>query len=357
MTTITPTLAESAYHEFLRAAKLYWSRDMYASLRQSFAGQGLDDADVDTAEHKMRELAGYRFFGWFERNLQKEKYASPRGLLAIAERYRPALEADLAAAAADAAAKGLLKLNPALEFPDYYLKTFFHQHPGGVWGDELAGFVYELGRRTTMPLHVDPFAVHDLVADAVPRGDYKDILDLGCGTGRSTLPFAKRYPGARLYGVDLAAPCLKMAALNARDAGVEVRWSQQKGEALEFADGTFDLVHSTFLLHEMPVKAIELVTREVFRVLRPGGVFANLDFHSPPGGTWGQFLHYGHGRRNNEFFMRPFCEFDYLAFQRGIGFAEATMNGFDDGRGPVGAAEVPAEWRFPFQMLVARKAG
>jgi len=299
MPTVVPNLSDRAYHEFLRATKLFWSRDMYDALRQDFMSKGLQEQPVDVAEREMREDVGYQFFGWFERNLQKEKYASPHGLIAIVGQRRAELEKELADAAADGMQRGLLKLNPALVLPEYYAKTEFHQHPGGVWSDELAGFAYELGRRTTMPLHMDPYDVHLRVAETVPKDNYKRILDLGCGTGRSTLPFAKLYPGAELFGIDVSAPCLKLAYLTARDAGVDVHWSQQMAEKTDFADQSFDLIHSTFLLHELPVKAVEQVTREVARLLMPGGVFANLDFHSPPGGTWGSFIHFGHALMAN----------------------------------------------------------
>lgn len=355
MAAISLASVERSYHEFLRAAKLYWSKDMYAALHSDFANRGLMSKTVDEAEREMRETSGYQFFSWFERNLQKEKYDSRLGLVAIAERYRKALEHELECAKIDGESRGLLKLSPSLSLPAYYTKTDFHQHPGGVAGDTLAGFIYELGRRTTMPLHLDPFGLHDAFARVIAKGSYQKILDLGCGTGRSTFPFARLYPEAEVHGVDFSAPCLTLAHRTAHELGLPVKWSQQNAEHMNFEDGYFDLVHSTFLLHELPVKVIESITHEVWRVLRPGGVFANLDFHSPQGGTWGDFIHYGHGLRNNEVFMRSFCEFDYIGFQRSIGFAPAIMTPFDDGTGRYDRTDVPPQWRFPFQLFAATK--
>ncbi|MCB2106642.1 MAG: methyltransferase domain-containing protein [Rhodobacteraceae bacterium] len=356
MKDVPLTQSQRGYHDFLRAAKLHWSREMYGALRQDFANRGLDAVDVDAAETAMRESTLYKFFGWFERNLQKEKYESQRGILAIVEPYREELKREIDAAATDGIAAGLLRLDADFEQPAYYRNTDFHQHPGGVWSDEIAGVAYEIGRQTTMPMNVDPYGVHDLLARRIPKGKYQRILDIGCGTGRSTLPFAKVYPGAELYGIDLSAPCLKLAHLHARERGVDAHWSQQRCEATDFPDGSFDLIHSTFLLHELPPKAIAATVREAARLLAPGGVFAHLDFHSPPGGTWGQFIHYGHGRRNNEVFMRPFCEMDFLALEKESGFSEAAMTPFDDGTGLPGKDGIAKAWRFPFQLLVARKA-
>jgi SAM-dependent methyltransferase len=355
MKDIALTQSQRGYHDFLRAAKLHWSREMYAALRTEFASRGLDRVDVDAAETAMRESTLYKFFGWFERNLQKEKYTSPRGILAIVEPFRDDLEQAIERAAADGIASGLLKIDPSFVQPAYYANTEFHQHPGGVWSDDIAGVVYEIGRQTTMPMNRDPYGVHDLFANKVAKGDYRRILDLGCGTGRSTLPFSALYPCAELFGIDLSAPCLKLAHLHARERGIAVHWSQQRCESTDFADGSFDLIHSTFLLHELPPKAIVATVREAARLLRPGGVFVHLDFHSPPGGTWGQFIHYGHARRNNEVFMRTFCEMDFLALERDSGFVDATMEPFDDGTGLPGEDGIASAWRFPFQFFAAYK--
>ena len=349
-------LSDRAYHEFLRATKTYWSRDLYAALRTDFARQGLDRAAVDDAERTMRGTSGYQFYGWFERNLQKDKYASPHGILSVVAGQGGALADQLASAAVEGRRSGRLRLDAGFVQPEYYAMTDFHQHPGGVWRDDLAGVAYEIGRQTTTPLNVDPYGMHERFADAVPKGDYHAILDLGCGTGRSTLPFADRYPAAEIHGIDLSAPCLTLAYVNAREKGVAATWSQQSVEGTVYPDESFDLIHSTFLLHELPVKAVTALVVEAVRLLRPGGAFAHVDFHSPPGGTWGQFIHYGHARRNNEVFMRAFCEADFLAMERDAGLIDVAMQCFDDGTGSFGGADVPTAWRFPFQLLTARKA-
>lgn len=356
MPDVNLSLAERSFHEFLRTAKVAWSKEMFGAVRREFTARGLDKKDVDEAERTMRDSTTYQFYGWFERNLQNEKYGGTRGIINTVDARRGELQRKLDDAAKEGQAKGLLRLDPSLKLPDYYAKTEFHQHPGGVWSDDLAGFAYEIGRQTTMPMTVSPHDMHQRVVRQVPAGKYRRILDIGCGTGWSTLAFAERFPDAEIYGIDLSAPCLKLAYRNARDRGVPVKWSQQMGEATDFPDGHFDLIHSTFLLHEMPPKAVAALTKEAARLLAPGGVYVHLDFHSPPGGTFGQFIHYGHSRRNEEHFMRSFCETDFLKQERDAGFTEARMEPFDDGTGLPAADGSTKAWRFPFQFLVAKKA-
>ncbi len=352
----SPRRAFRAYHDFLRRAKGFWSRDLYRAVQCDHATLAAHATDADETERLMRASVNYRYFAWFERHLQRLKYSSPRGIIALVSAERPRLAAALADARQQGEASGALRLDPKLELPRYYSRVEFHQHPGGVWSDPLAGIAYDVGRRTTLPAHLDPDEIHRLFTAAVPEGCYARILDLGCGTGRSTLPFATRFPGAELYGVDLAAPCLVRAFERSRAAGVAVHWSQQNAERLAFPDGHFDLVHSTFLLHELPRPALRRITAEVLRVLAPGGRFVSLDFHSPPGGTFGDFIHYGHARRNEEPFMRAFAETDYLAMQREIGFSSARMLPFDDGSGIHVRERAPDAWRFPAQLFVSEKA-
>lgn len=347
--------ATRAYHDFLRRAKGFWARDLYQAVRRDYAALAADVHDADEAERRMRSSVRYRYFGWLERNLQHFKYSSPRGIVATVAAQRPQLASALEAAGREGVTSGRLRLKERFELPRYYSSVEFHQHPGGVWSDALAGIAYDFGRRTTMPAHLDPDEIHRRFAAAVPDGPYRRILDLGCGTGRSTLPFAARFPGAELHGVDLSAPCLIRAFERSRAAGIEAIWSQQNAEALEFPDGYFDLVHSTFLLHELPRHALRRITAEVLRVLAPGGRFVSLDFHSPPGGVFGDFIHYGHARRNDEVFMRAFAELDYLAMQRDLGFESARMLPFDDGSGVYERDRAPDAWRFPSQLFVAVK--
>lgn len=356
-----PDRASSAYLDFLRTAKSFWARDLYANLRRDFEARAALEgpsgfADVDAAETAMRGAPSYQTFAWFERHLQRLKYVHDRGILAAVDAERAALQTAMDAARATGERSGALRLAPGFELPRYYSTVEFHQHPGGVWRDPLAGVAYDFGRKTTLPAHLDPDEIHHRFTAAVPRAaHWRRALDLGCGTGRCTLPFALRDRDVAQFGIDVSAACLVRACLRSSEAGVHVEWSQQLAERTDFPDGHFDLVHSTFLLHEVPRPTLREIAREAFRLLAPGGTFAHLDFHSPPGGVFGDFVHYGHARRNNEVFMRSFCETDFLAMQREIGFRSAGMRPFDDGSGTWTRAQVPPAWRFPAQLFVAVK--
>ncbi len=48
-----------------------------------------------------------------------------------------------------------------------------------------------------------------------------------------------------------------------------------------FADNQFDVVHTSVALHEMQSQQLRKIINEVYRVLKPGGVFTLVDFHAP----------------------------------------------------------------------------
>lgn len=81
-----------------------------------------------------------------------------------------------------------------------------------------------------------PFYV-DLAREAASRG--LPVLELGCGTGRVTIPVAQA--GARTTGLDNAAPMLEIARRKALEAGVNVTWVEGDMASFSF-DERFGLV-------------------------------------------------------------------------------------------------------------------
>lgn len=100
------------------------------------------------------------------------------------------------------------------------------------------------------------------------------LLDLGCGTGRLLLPFARR--GYWVLGVDLSAEMLRVAGEKAQVAGTTVQRLQANLVELHgIADGSFDYAACLFSTLGMISGAAERqrVLEHAWRVLRPGGVF------------------------------------------------------------------------------------
>lgn len=93
-------------------------------------------------------------------------------------------------------------------------------------------------------------------------------LEIGPGLGLDTLRLAQR--GAEVWAVDLSPTSLQTVQGRCAATGLaeRVHVLRMNGEALAFADASFDLayVQCTLLHADWP-----LVVRECWRVLRPGG--------------------------------------------------------------------------------------
>jgi SAM-dependent methyltransferase len=96
------------------------------------------------------------------------------------------------------------------------------------------------------------------------------ILDVGCGTGVVAITAARL--GARVDAIDLTPQLLEHARENARIAQVDIEFLEADVEQLPFRDGKFDAVVSQFA--HMFAPRPEVATREMLRVLRPGGTIA-----------------------------------------------------------------------------------
>ena len=93
------------------------------------------------------------------------------------------------------------------------------------------------------------------------------VLDVGCGTGNSAIPEAKK--GAEVTGVDISPNLLEQARKRAEAEGVKARFQEGDAEKLEFPDASFDLVVSIY--GAMFAPRPELVASEFKRVTKPAG--------------------------------------------------------------------------------------
>ena len=317
-----------AYQEFIRCSYV----NVYTKVTEQAYLEYFDERDAHHGEKlETRELAAevmdsrptYQLKAWSIRNLRRLKYSQPDvGIDRMVHDQNETLDAELESLIADAGDS--LRLNPDLEMPDYFRWVDFHQQPGGVWRDDVDGLIYDYGRRTTNPAETDPNRVYQLLWDLLPRDrDYKRVLDWGTGHGGGLVYWMQQHPDSEGYGVDVAAPCLKLAYVRAKEAGVKVNLSQQDIAALNYEDNFFDMVFHMFMFHELPLQVTPDLFKEVHRVLKPGGTFVGMEIALIPDQPAQHIMQFTDAWLNNEPYMAAAVQADYPAMAKAAGFSKA----------------------------------
>ena len=131
------------------------------------------------------------------------------------------------------------------------------------------------------------------IVDGTPQR----ILDVACGTGDSTISIAKAAgEGSEVTGVDISEGMMALVQGKAEKAGVAGRigLAVADGEALPYADGTFDRVTCAFGIRNFEHK--EQGLSEFRRVLKPGGKVVILELSVPQNRVvrWAYDLYFTH---------------------------------------------------------------
>jgi demethylmenaquinone methyltransferase/2-methoxy-6-polyprenyl-1,4-benzoquinol methylase len=137
---------------------------------------------------------------------------------------------------------------------------------------------------------------------SLPQQSCPVCVDLACGTGDLTLALAEKYPTGEILGVDLTESMLDIACV--RNTFSAVKFVRQDLGNLGITDSSVDIITASYALRNAP--DLRQCLHEIFRVLRPGGVAAFLEFSKSSfqlhermqnvilklwGGFWGWLLH------------------------------------------------------------------
>ena len=105
------------------------------------------------------------------------------------------------------------------------------------------------------------------LAEALDIRAGERVLDVAAGNGNATLAAARRF--AQVTSTDYVQELLDKGRERARAEGLAVRFQAADAEALPFADGSFDVVVSTYGCMFTPDHS--RTASEMLRVTRPGG--------------------------------------------------------------------------------------
>jgi len=97
------------------------------------------------------------------------------------------------------------------------------------------------------------------------------VYDLGCGIGRHTVFFAEQ--GYQVYASDISEDAVQATKSWLEKAGLVADVHQGRITSIDHPDNTFDLVVSFNVIYHAFRPDIIKAVSEVFRVLKPGGIF------------------------------------------------------------------------------------
>ncbi|WP_328336643.1 class I SAM-dependent methyltransferase [Streptomyces violaceus] len=100
--------------------------------------------------------------------------------------------------------------------------------------------------------------IEGLLVDSVSAEGAEHVLDVGCGTGGTTLAVARRLgPAGHCVGVDISGPLTDAARARAEREGVPASFVRADAQEHTFEPGTFDTVISRFgvMFFDDPVRA------------------------------------------------------------------------------------------------------
>ena len=163
--------------------------------------------------------------------------------------------------------------NPELTYPPYYQTQNFHGIENGYLTSSAA-VTYDAVTQYVLPPNEN--WIRQGVVDAVV-GKPKRIVDLGCGTGSTTILLRESFPEAEIIGLDLSPYMLAIADRKARRLNYNIQWLHGLAEATNLPDNSFDLVTASLLFHETPPHITVAILNECYRLLVPGGQVIILD--------------------------------------------------------------------------------
>jgi len=164
-----------------------------------------------------------------------------------------------------------------------------HGESGATHGQSTRGIVITSGWRYDLMLwagnlisHGEWKALRQTTADLAQLRPGESVLDVGCGTGTLAM-IVKQRVGAAGYicGIDPSSGMIARARHKAAHRRLSIDFRLGVIERIPFPDQSFDVVLSTFMMHQLPDDLKRDGLAEIARVLKPGGRLLVVDTKRP----------------------------------------------------------------------------
>ncbi|MBD2577484.1 class I SAM-dependent methyltransferase [Oscillatoria sp. FACHB-1406] len=159
-----------------------------------------------------------------------------------------------------------------------------------IWANQEVSRAFLDGVRGAIPLATEQLDILLRVIRATQER-VDSFLDLGCGNGILGWTIYREYPTAKGYFLDLSETMIEAAKEklkgqeNARFILKDFGLSSWVESVAEYAP--FDVIVSGFSIHHQPDDRKQAIYREIYDLLKPGGLFLNLE-HIASRADWGK---------------------------------------------------------------------
>ena len=137
--------------------------------------------------------------------------------------------------------------------------------------------LYDPLQRWTFP---ELTSKNQLVNQAHIQSGYQ-VLDLGCGTATLAILVKKKYPEAKVFGLDADPKVLEIAKAKTTKVNLDIVYDKGMSFELPYGDESIDVVFSSLLFHHLNRDKKIRTLKEVFRVLQSSGELHVADWGKP----------------------------------------------------------------------------
>jgi tRNA (cmo5U34)-methyltransferase len=158
-----------------------------------------------------------------------------------------------------------------------------------VWKSETVSKDFLEGMRGAIPLAAEQLDVMLHVIQAA-RPNLDNFLDLGCGDGILAQAILAHYPDAHGVLLDFSEPMIEAAQHKLAARRDNLTFLVQDYGVTNWLDvvqahAPFDAIVSGYSIHHQPDERKQEIYQEIYGLLKPGGVFLNLE-HVAPATQW-----------------------------------------------------------------------
>ncbi len=154
-----------------------------------------------------------------------------------------------------------------------------------IWKDAGLSRTFLESVRGAIPLASEQIAVMLKVLKGMTP-HVERVLDLGCGDGILGRSILAAYPAARAVLVDFSDAMLdvakKQTAADSRSAFIKQDFGERSWVGAVSSHAPFDVIVSGFAIHHQKDARKHQLYAEVYDLLRPGGIFLNLEHVASP---------------------------------------------------------------------------